>query len=281
MSEILSPAAKAVSHDEWIAARKQLLVKEKEYSRLGDDLARLRRELPWELVTKEYLFDGPAGKETLAQLFAGHSQFAVYHFMFGPDWEAGCPSCSFWADNFNGIDVHLAARDVTLVAISHARSPSWKPSGAGWVGVSKWVSAGENGFNYDYHVSFKPDEVAKGEIYYNYRMLKRPIAELPGISAFYQDPGGAIYHTYSGYERGVETVNGTYHWLDLMPKGRDEKGLSFSMSWVRHHDRYDGDWRGPGEPDSEPRLFKAPENAPHAPADYLCGSAALTDVGAC
>jgi predicted dithiol-disulfide oxidoreductase (DUF899 family) len=239
---------KVVSNAEWRAARKQLLIKEKEYSRLGDELARQRRELPWERVAKEYVFDGPAGKETLTRLFAGRSQLAVYHFMFGPDWEAGCPHCSFWADNFNGIDVHLAHRDVTFVAISHA--PSAKLEGfrqrMGW--SFKWVSSYGTDFNSDYHVSFTKDDLAKGQTYYNYRVREsQSEGEAPGISAFYKDPDGAVFHTYSCYERGVETINGAYHWLDLMPKGRDEEGLSFAQAWVRHHDRYDSDYRGPGE----------------------------------
>jgi predicted dithiol-disulfide oxidoreductase (DUF899 family) len=241
-------AHKVVSHEEWVEARKQLLINEKEHSRLGDELARQRRELPWERVTQEYVFDGPNGKETLAQLFGNRSQLAVYHFMFGPEWEAGCPHCSFWADNFNGIDVHLAHRDVTFVAISHAplaKLEAFKKR-MGW--SFKWLSAGENGFNYDYYVSFKPDEVAKGEIYQNYRNVQRPMSEVVGISAFYTDPSGAVFHTYSCYERGVEAINGAYHWLDLMPKGRDEEGLTFTQAWARHHDRYDGDYRGPGRP---------------------------------
>jgi predicted dithiol-disulfide oxidoreductase (DUF899 family) len=237
-----------VSREEWLEARKQLLIKEKEYTRLGDRLSEERRQLPWELVEKEYIFDGPAGKETLADLFVGNSQLAVYHFMFGPEWDAGCPHCSFWADNFNGIDVHLKHRDVTFVAISHAplhKLEAFKQR-MGW--SFKWVSAGENGFNYDYYVSFKPDQLAKGEIYYNYRATKMTRPELPGISAFYKNPQGEIFHTYSAYERGVDTINGAYRWLDLMPKGRDEGGLTFTQAWVRHHDRYGTDYAPPGAP---------------------------------
>ena len=239
---------KIVAHEQWIEARKQLLAKEKEYTRLGDDLARQRRELPWEPVAKDYVFDGPAGKESLAQLFAGRSQLAVYHFMFGPEWEAGCPHCSFWADNFNGIDIHLAHRDVTFVAISHApvaKLEAFKQR-MGW--SFKWVSAGENGFNYDYYVSFKPEQVAAGEIYQNFQPVKMAMSEIVGISAFYRNPAGAMFHTYSAYSRGVDTINGAYRWLDLMPKGRDEAGLTFTQAWVRHHDRYDEkEYRGPGQ----------------------------------
>jgi predicted dithiol-disulfide oxidoreductase (DUF899 family) len=247
-AEMPEQSHKVVSHDDWIEARKQLLIKEKEYSRLGDDLARQRRELPWERVATEYVFDGAAGKETLAQLFAGRSQLAVYHFMFAPEWQAGCPHCSFWADNFNGLDIHLAQRDVTFVAIS--RAPSAKLESfkrrMGW--SFKWVSAGDNSFNHDYYVSYKPAEAATREIYHNYRMVKRTRGEFVGISAFYKDHDGEVFHTYSCYERGVETVNGAYQWLDLMPKGRDEEGLSMAQAWVRHHDRYGSDYRRPGEP---------------------------------
>ncbi|MGH7880702.1 MAG: DUF899 domain-containing protein, partial [Candidatus Binataceae bacterium] len=229
-----------------LEARKQFLVKEKEFTRLGDQLSQQRRALPWERVEKEYQFDGPAGKESLSDLFAGKSQLAVYHFMFGPEWEAGCPHCSFWADNFNGIDAHLAARDVSLVAISHAplqKLEAFKRR-MGW--GFKWVSAGENGFNYDYYVSFKPAEVAKGEIYQNYRLQPSPLSEVVGISAFYKNSAQEIFHTYSAYQRGVEPINGTYHWLDLMPKGRDEAGMTFAQGWVRYHDRYGTDYQGPG-----------------------------------
>ena len=238
---------KIISHDEWIAARKALLVKEKEYTRLGDELARLRRELPFERVDKEYIFDGPSGKVSLSELFAGRSQLAIYHFMFGVDWDVGCPHCSFWADNFNGIDIHLAHRDVTFVAISHApldKLEAFKRR-MGW--TFKWVSAGENGFNYDSYVSFRPEEMAQGEIFHNYDVTTRVMPEHAGMSAFYKDGDGSIYHTYSAYARGLDALNGAYHWLDRMPKGRDEDGLSFKQSWVRHHDRYSEGYRGPGQ----------------------------------
>ena len=235
-----------VSRDEWLEARKQLLIKEKEYTRLGDRLSEERRRLPWVRVEKEYIFDGPAGKESLAALFAGNSQLAVYHFMFRPDWDAGCPHCSFWADNFNGIDIHLKHRDVTLIAISHAplhKLEAFKRR-MGW--TFKWVPAGENGFNYDYCVSFTPEQVGKGENYYNYRVTRISSSEMPGISTFYKNPQGEIYHTYSAYARGLDTINGAYRWLDLMPKGRDEAAMTFKQSWVRHHDRYGSDYLPPG-----------------------------------
>ena len=230
------------TNDDWVAARKELLLKEKEFSRLGDELAKQRRALPWEPVEKTYVFQGPSGQETFAQLFAGRSQLAVYHFMLGPDWEAGCPGCSFWADSFNGIDAHIAQRDVTFVAIS--RGPLEKleqfKRRMGW--NFKWVSSGEGDFNYDYNVSFRPEVLANGEATYNYSSKHngKPInsPELPGMSAFYKDPAGAIFHTYSTYGRGLDRLNAAYQWLDLMPKGRDEDGLPSPMAWVRHHDRY-------------------------------------------
>ena len=230
---------KVVSHEEWIAARKEFLIKEKEFTKLQDQLSRQRRELPWERVAKQYVFDGPAGKETLAQLFAGRSQLAVYHFMFAPEWEEGCKHCSFWADNFNGTAAHLNHRDVTFVAISRAplaKLEQFKKR-MGW--NFKWVSAGGADFNYDYRVSFTPAEVAAGEADNNYRMRKITLTDIVGISAFYQDAGANLFHTYSAYERGVEPINGAYHFLDLMPKGRDEAGLDFTQAWVRHHDRYE------------------------------------------
>lgn len=233
------PNHKVVSHAEWIEARKQFLVKEKEFTKLQDELSRQRRELPWERVEKRYVFDGPAGQETLSDLFAGRRQLAVYHFMFAPDWEEGCKHCSFWADNFNGTDVHLRHRDVTLVAISRAPLDKLErfKRRMGW--SFKWLSSGATDFNYDYRVSFTPAELAAGEIDWNYRRRKATLSDTVGISAFYKDAGGNVYHTYSAYERGVEPINGAYHFLDLMPKGRDEAGLDFAQSWVRHHDRYE------------------------------------------
>lgn len=230
---------KIVSHEEWIEARKAFLVKEKEFTRLQDQLSEQRRALPWERVEKQYVFDGAAGKETLSELFAGCSQLAVYHFMFAPEWEEGCKHCSFWADNFNGTAAHLKHRDVTFVAIS--RAPLAKierfKRRMGW--SFKWVSAAGTDFNYDYRVSFTPEELAAGEYDHNYRMSKGTLTDHAGISAFYQDASGKLFHTYSAYERGVEPIAGAYHFLDLMPKGRDEAGLDFAQSWVRHHDRYE------------------------------------------
>ena len=227
-----------VSREEWLVARTEFLAKEKEFTRLRDQLSQQRRDMPWVKVDKDYVFDGPTGQVTLGDLFADRSQLLVYHFMFGPDWEQGCKSCSFWADNYNGVSVHLAHRDVSLVAISRAplaQLDAYKQR-MGW--DFTWVSSHANDFNADYHVSFTPEEMAKEERYYNYRMGQFPQEEAPGISVFYKDEQGTIFHTYSCYSRGLDMLNGTYHYLDLMPKGRDEAGLSYSMEWVRHHDKY-------------------------------------------
>jgi predicted dithiol-disulfide oxidoreductase (DUF899 family) len=230
---------RVVSQEQWLAARKQLLSKEKEFTRQRDQLSAERRELPWVRVEKEYVFDTPRGKQTLGDLFEGRSQLMVYHFMFGPDWEQGCPSCSFVSDHIDGANWHLPHRDVTLLAVSRAplaqieafrRRMGWR---------FKWVSSHDNDFNRDFHVSFTPDEMARGEVYYNYGMEEFPSEEAPGLSAFYRDPGGAVFHTYSTYARGLDMLVGAYNYLDLAPKGRDEADLPWTMAWVRHHDRYD------------------------------------------
>jgi predicted dithiol-disulfide oxidoreductase (DUF899 family) len=227
-----------VTANEWIASRKELLRKEKEFTRLRDELSRQRRELPWERVEKEYVFDTPSGKEMLAGLFAGRSQLIVYHFMFGPGWEQGCPSCSFLADHLDGAAVHLANRDVTLVVVSRAplaQIEAFKKR-MGW--RFKWVSSYGSDFNHDYHVSFTKDELAKGKVYYNYNLGEFPSEEAPGASVFHKDATGGLFHTYSSYARGLDILVGAYNYLDLVPKGRDEDSLDFTMSWVRHHDRY-------------------------------------------
>ena len=227
-----------VSSAEWIEARKQLLAEEKEFNRLRDRLSQRRRDLPWEAVKKEYAFDGPNGKRTLAELFDGRGQLIVYHFMFAPEWEEGCKSCSFWADNFNGIVVHLKHRDVTLLAVS--RAPLTKLEAyrkrMGW--SFKWVSSAGNDFNRDYHVSHTPEELEKKDVYYNYTRQKPYGAEAPGISVFYRDPAGAVFHTYSCYARGLDMLNGAYHLLDLVPKGRDEANLPSHSDWLHRHDEY-------------------------------------------
>jgi predicted dithiol-disulfide oxidoreductase (DUF899 family) len=229
-----------VSPKEWTAARKELLQAEKELTHRRDELARLRRELPWEKVEKDYVFDAPQGKVKLADLFGPCSQLIIYHFMFGPDWAEGCPSCSFIADHVDGAVPHLKARDVALVMVSHA--PLAKIEGfkkrMGW--HFPWVSSFGSDFNYDYHVSFTPEQVAAGKVDYNYRMEEFPSSEGPGVSVFFKDPAGQIFHTYSVYARGLEPLLGTYTLLDMAPKGRDEDRLAFSMSWLRHHDRYNG-----------------------------------------
>src|SRR5262245_8767943 len=228
----------AVSQEEWLAARKALLSKEKEFTRLRDQLSAQRRELPWVKVDKQYVFDGPDGKETLADLFEGQSQLLVYHFMFGPGWEQGCPSCSLVSDHIDGANWHLPQRDVTLLAVSRAplaEIEAFKQR-MGW--RFKWVSSYENDFNHDFHVSFTPDEMARGEVHYNYTTTEFPSEEAPGLSAFYQDPSGAVFHTYSTYARGLDMLVGAYTYLDLAPKGRDEADLPWTMAWVRHHDRY-------------------------------------------
>ncbi len=227
-----------VSHDAWLAARTELLAKEKAFTRLRDQLSQERRNLPWERVDKAYLFEGPDGKETLAELFAGRRQLIVYHFMFDPSWDAGCKSCSFWADNFNGIIVHLAHRGVTMIAASrapYAKLDAYRKR-MGW--RFKWVSSAATDFNLDYHVTHTPEELAKGETDYNYTRQKPYASESPGISVFYKGADGAVFHTYSCYARGLDMLNGAYHYLDLVPKGRDEAGLPSHSAWLRRHDEY-------------------------------------------
>jgi predicted dithiol-disulfide oxidoreductase (DUF899 family) len=230
--------AKVVPHADWVAARVELLKKEKEFTRLRDELSAQRRELPWEKVEKSYVFDGPNGKETLGDLFGGRNQLLVYHFMLGPGWAEGCPSCSYLADHFDGSVVHLAARDVRLAVVSRAplaEIEAFKKR-MGW--KFHWVSSNATDFNYDYQVSMKKEEVGKGQVYYNYAMTQFPSEERPGMSAFYKDAAGNVYHTYSSYARGLDILVGAYNWLDMAPKGRDEEGLKHGMAWVRHHDKY-------------------------------------------
>jgi predicted dithiol-disulfide oxidoreductase (DUF899 family) len=226
-----------VSGDEWVEARRRLLAKEKDFLRLRDELSRERRELPWEHVAKSYVFDGAAGKESLADLFAGRSQLIVYHFMFAPEAETGCKSCSFWADSYNGIIPHLHQRDVSFAAVSRAPVPKLQAFAArlGW--SFKWVSSGNNDFNYDYHVSFRQQDVARGTATYNYVDYRQSMPDLPGFSVFFKD-GADIFHTYSTYSRGLDPMNVGYQLLDLVPKGRDEAGLPHAMSWLKLHDQY-------------------------------------------
>jgi predicted dithiol-disulfide oxidoreductase (DUF899 family) len=228
----------AVSREQWLAKRRELLRKEKELTRLHDQLAAERRELPWTRVEKNYVFDGPGGKVRLADLFAGRSQLVVYHFMFGPDWQEGCPSCSYVSDHIDAALPHLAARDVTVAMVSRAplaKLEAFKKR-LGW--HFNWVSSNNNDFNSDFHVSFTPEEMAKGKVDYNYVEQEFPSEEAPGISVFYKNAQGEVFHTYSTFGRGLESLIGTYVMLDLVPKGRDEDSLPFSMAWVRYHDRY-------------------------------------------
>jgi predicted dithiol-disulfide oxidoreductase (DUF899 family) len=239
ISESSTENHRVVSRDEWVAERKTLLAREKELTRLRDQIARERRALPWVRIDKNYVFDTPEGHRSLAELFDGRRQLLVQHFMFAPGWQQGCKSCSFMADHSDGMTVHLAHRDVTFVAISRAPLAEIERFGRrmGW--QFKWVSSHGTDFNRDFGVTFTPEEVAKGELYYNYGAWPFASDELPGISVFFKDDSGDVFHTYSTYGRGVEVMMGTYNMLDLTPKGRDEDGLSFTMEWVRHHDRYE------------------------------------------
>ncbi|MBN8960787.1 MAG: DUF899 domain-containing protein [Rhizobiales bacterium] len=230
---------RVVSRDEWITERKALLAREKELTHLGDQIAAQRRALPWVRIEKDYVFDTPDGRRTLAELFDGRRQLLVQHFMFGPGWDQGCPSCSFMADHTDGMNVHLVHRDVTLVAISRAPIADIARfrQRMGW--QFKWVSSHDNDFNYDFGVSFSPEEVAKGRLPYNYGTWPYAYEEWPGISAFIRNAANEVFHTYSTYGRGVEAMMGTYRMLDLTPQGRDERNVEYKMEWLRHHDRYE------------------------------------------
>ena len=237
---------KVVSHSDWVAARKKHLAKEKEFTRMRDQLSRERRELPWELVEKEYVFEGERGKVSLADMFDGRSQLVIYHAMFNPEtadppntpWtaDAACFVCSWWMDNFNGITIHLNHRDITMAAVSHAAYPKLAAyrKRMGW--SFPWFSSVGSDFNFDYHVSFNPEELKGGRVEYNYRPAEWSGSEAPGISVFMRE-GGHVYHTYSTYERGLDMLNVAYHYMDLVPKGRDEG--ADGASWVRRHDEYE------------------------------------------
>ena len=226
-----------VTRDKWIKARQKLLASEKKFSKLRDQLARQRRELPWVKIDKEYVFDGPNGKETLADLFGGKGQLITYHFMFGPDWDEGCAHCSFWADHYDSVNPHIGQRDTTLVVVS--RAPLKKIQAfqkrMGW--RFKWVSSASTDFNFDFNVSFTPQQIRSGKLFYNYKNIAMDMDEREGVSAFYRDKSGAIYHTYSSYARGIDLLNTTYNFLDLTAKGRDENPDS-PQDWVRYHDKY-------------------------------------------
>ena len=231
-----------VSPEEWVAARQHLLAREKEFTAQRDLLNAERRRLPWVKVDKPYVFEGPQGRQTLADLFEGRSQLIIYHFMFGPGWKEGCPSCSMLADHLDGMLAHIAQRDITVAVVSRAPLAELAAfrQRMGW--RFKWLSSYGSDFNHDHHVSFTKEELARGKVYYNYRMTEGG-DELPGASVFYKDGQGNIFHTYSTYARGLELLLGAYSFIDLTPQGRDEGGLPFTMAWVRHHDRYD---TGPG-----------------------------------
>ena len=231
-------AAKVVSHEEWLAASKDLLAKEKEFTRHRDEISRLRRELPWEKVGKQYVFEGANGTETLTDLFDGRSQLITYHFMFGPGWKEGCPSCSFLADAFDAIHPHITQRDITFVVVSRATLPeidAFKKR-MGW--KFKWVSSNGTDFNYDYRVSFTKEQASSGNPLYNFETIPAYGEEVPGASAFIKKDG-EIFHTYSTYARGLDILLPTYNWIDMTAKGRDEANVKpHAMAWVRHHDRY-------------------------------------------
>jgi predicted dithiol-disulfide oxidoreductase (DUF899 family) len=222
---------------EWLVARKELLKKEKELTHLRDEISRRRLELPWQKIEKKYLFEGPTGRQTLADLFEGRSQLMIYHFMLGPGWKEGCPSCSYLADHFDGMRVHLAARDIHLAVVSRAPWPEIEAFQKRMEWKFPWVSSNGTDFNLDYQVSATPGTKADEKVLYNYEMQVFPAEERPGLSAFYKD-GGEIFHTYSTYARGLDILVGAYNFIDMSPLGRNEQGLKHTMAWVRHHDKY-------------------------------------------
>jgi predicted dithiol-disulfide oxidoreductase (DUF899 family) len=270
-----------VSQEQWIEARRAHLAKEKELTRQRDQLARERRELPWVRVEKNYVFDSPRGKVTLADLFGGHSQLLIYHFMFGPEWKEGCPSCSFVVDHLDGAVPHLAARDVSFMVVS--RAPLAKLEAfekrMGW--RFPWVSSSGSDFNYDFHVSFRPEDKKNGKVDYNYTTQEFPSDEAPGASVFYRDPAtGEIFHTYSTYGRGLDAFVGTYTLLDLVPKGRDEDRLGFPMEWVRYHDRYDGGAFADPDKPYWPKVASTSAVAATSCGTSSCGCGSKTTAGA-
>jgi predicted dithiol-disulfide oxidoreductase (DUF899 family) len=252
-----------VADSQWIEARTRLLAREKELTELQDRIAGERRALPWRRIAKDYVFDTPEGARTLAQLFAGRRQLMVQHFMFGPGWEQGCPSCSYMADHTDGMNIHLAHRDISFVAVSRApladilrfrERMGWK---------FDWVSSHGSDFNFDFGVSFTKEALATGEVAYNYRKGYFPAEEAPGISVFCMDDAGEVFHTYSTFGRGVEVMMGAYRLMDLAPQGRNERDVFYKMEWVRHHDRYE-----PGQPfEPAPEKVAPPTTAcPHCEA---------------
>ena len=228
---------RAVSRDKWLSARKRLLVKEKRFSRLRDQLNQQRRDLPWVKIEKDYIFQGPNGPESLEDLFCGKSQLIIYHFMFSPRWTEGCEHCSFWADHFDSANLHLGQRDTALAVVSRAPIDKIKAfkKRMGW--RFNWVSSFKTDFNFDFQVSFTMEQRRSGRLPYNYGTIDMDIDELQGVSAFYMDNRGDIYHTYSSYARGIDLLNTTYNFIDLTAKGRDERPGQ-AQDWVRFHDKY-------------------------------------------
>jgi len=239
VSKSMPAKHRVVSHDQWLKERVALLAEEKEFTRQRDAMAAKVRALPWVKVEKAYTFDTPAGKKSLAELFGPHSQLMVYHFMFDATWSQGCKSCSFIADHYDGLVVHLAHRDISFMTISKAPIGKLEEfrKRMGW--KFPWASAAETDFSHDFGVSFTDAELADPGVLYNYTHKPYPIRELPGMSVFYKDERGDIYHTYSVYARGLEDFMTAYRYIDVTPKGRDEAPAS-GMDWLRHHDRYDG-----------------------------------------
>ena len=228
-----------VSREEWLAARRAHLEEEKAFTRARDALAARRRELPWVRIDKDYRFRTQEGEATLADLFAGQKQLIVSHFMFGPDWDEGCPSCSFWADGYSGLETHLAHRDTAFVAVSNTsleKIDAYRRR-MGW--TFRWVSSLGSDFNRDFHVTFTPDELADGAVDYNYARQRFPSTEAPGLSIFYRPDPDTVVHSYSTYGRGLDMMNAAYHLLDLTPMGRHEDGLDYTMAWLRRRDQYD------------------------------------------
>src|ERR1051325_4813670 len=228
---------KVVSQKEWLVAREKFLAKEKKFSKLRDELALQRRKLPWVKIEKDYVFEGPEGKVTFDDLFGSKSQLILYHFMFGPGWKDGCPHCSFWADHYDSVNIHIGQRDTALAVVSRA---PWKEIAPfkkrmGW--KFNWVSSFGSDFNFDFNVSFTPEQIRKGVLPYNYGTVKMKIDEREDVSAFYRDKNGDLYRTYSSYARGIDLMNTTYNFIDLTAKGRDEKPGE-AQDWVRYHDKY-------------------------------------------
>ena len=234
----MEPGHEVVNEAAWLEARREFLEKEKAFTRARDELSAARRELPWMKVDKDYRFRGAAGEVPLADMFADHSQLLLYHFMFHPDWELACKSCSFWADGYNGFFRHLSRRDVRLAVVSRAPLEKLQAFATrmGW--QFPWYSSEGSDFNYDFRVSFTDAQIATGAVDYNFHPSSFTPQEAPGLSVFYRDGDGQVYRTYSCYSRGLDMLNAAYHHLDLVPRGRDEEGLPFSMAWLDFQDSY-------------------------------------------